>query len=71
MGTIDFEIYSPPVVCSQNFRVIDEVFPYNDALGRPWIRKIDAITTAMHQKIYYLIPRCEFGQIDCDQTSIP
>ncbi|CAL2256657.1 unnamed protein product [Prunus armeniaca] len=38
------------------FMVIDEVSPYNDILGRPWIGKINAITFATHQKIRYPIP---------------
>ncbi|XP_034225492.1 uncharacterized protein LOC117635252 [Prunus dulcis] len=53
VGTIDLDVYSPPVISSQTFMVINEVSPYNGILGRPWISKINAITSAIHQKICY------------------
>ncbi|XP_008239121.1 PREDICTED: uncharacterized protein LOC103337729 [Prunus mume] len=34
VGTIDLDVYSPPVVSLQTFMVIDEVSPYNGILGR-------------------------------------
>ncbi|XP_020426613.1 uncharacterized protein LOC109950876 [Prunus persica] len=40
MGTIDLDVYSPPVISSQTFMVIDEISPYNGILGRPWIDQI-------------------------------
>ncbi|CAL8148178.1 unnamed protein product [Prunus armeniaca] len=51
VGTINLDVYSPPVVSLQTFMVIDEVSPYNGILGRQWIGKINAITSATHQKI--------------------
>ncbi|CAL2230025.1 unnamed protein product [Prunus armeniaca] len=48
--------------------VIDEVSPYNGILGRPWISKINAITSATHQKIRYPIPWGGIGQINSDQA---
>ncbi|XP_021807300.1 uncharacterized protein LOC110751173 [Prunus avium] len=33
VGTIDLDIHSHPVVCSQTFMVIDEISPYNGILG--------------------------------------
>ncbi|XP_021809582.1 uncharacterized protein LOC110753084 [Prunus avium] len=68
VGTIDLDIHSPPVVCSQTFMVIDKVSPYNGILGRPWINKIKAITSALHQKIRYPIPGGVIGQINSDQA---
>ncbi|XP_021805777.1 uncharacterized protein LOC110749883 [Prunus avium] len=68
VGTIDLDVHSPPVVCSQTFMVIDEVSPYNGILGRPWISKIEAITSALHQKIRYPIPGGGIGQINNDQA---
>ncbi|CAL8996408.1 unnamed protein product, partial [Prunus brigantina] len=68
VGTIDLDVHSPPVVCSQTFMVIDEVSPYNGILGRPWISKIEAITSALHQKIRYPIPWGGIGQINSDQA---
>ncbi|CAL8174057.1 unnamed protein product [Prunus armeniaca] len=66
VGTIDLDVYSPPVVSLQTFMVIDEVLPYNDILGRPWIGKINAITSATHQKIRYPISGGEVRQINSD-----
>ncbi|XP_021805663.1 uncharacterized protein LOC110749786 [Prunus avium] len=68
VGTIDLDIHSPPVACSQTFMVIDEVSPYNGILGQPWIRKIEAVTSALHQKIRYPIPGGGTGQINSDQA---
>ncbi|XP_020412835.1 uncharacterized protein LOC109947307 [Prunus persica] len=68
VGLIDLDIHSPPVVCSQTFMVIDEISPYNGILGRPWISKIEAITSALHQKIRYPIPGGGIGQINSDQA---
>ncbi|XP_008237192.1 PREDICTED: uncharacterized protein LOC103335935 [Prunus mume] len=68
VGTIDLDVYSPLVVSLQTFMVIDEVSPYNHILGRPWIVKINAITSATHQKIRYPIPRGGIGQINSDQV---
>ncbi|CAL9004768.1 unnamed protein product [Prunus brigantina] len=68
VGTIDLDVHSPPMVCSQTFMVIDEVSPYNGILGRPWISKIEAITSAQHQKIRYPIPGGGIGQINSDQA---
>ncbi|CAL2247864.1 unnamed protein product [Prunus armeniaca] len=50
--------------------VIDEVSPYNCILGRPWISKINAITSATHQKIRYPIPWGGIGQINIDQAMV-
>ncbi|CAL9022511.1 unnamed protein product [Prunus brigantina] len=68
VGTIDLDVYSPPVVSLQTFMVINEVSPYNGILGRPWIGKINAITSATHQKIRYPIPGGGIGQINSDQV---
>ncbi|XP_020426530.1 uncharacterized protein LOC109950809 [Prunus persica] len=68
VGTIDLDVYSPPVISLQTFMVIDEVSPYNGILGRPWIGQINAITSATHQKIRYPIPRGGISQINSDQA---
>ncbi|XP_020421262.1 uncharacterized protein LOC109949601 [Prunus persica] len=68
IGTIDLDVHSPPVLCSQTFMVINEISPYNGILGRPWISKIEAITSALHQKIRYPIPGGGIGQINSDQA---
>ncbi|CAL9024306.1 unnamed protein product, partial [Prunus brigantina] len=62
VGTIDLDVHSPLVVCLQTFMVIDEVSSYNGILGQPWINKIEAITSALHQKIRYPIPGAGSGK---------
>ncbi|CAL9004835.1 unnamed protein product [Prunus brigantina] len=71
VGTIELDVYAPPVISSQTFMVIDEVSPYNDILSRPWISKINAITSATHQKIRYPIPRGEGWKPDEDVELVP
>ncbi|XP_020410654.1 uncharacterized protein LOC109946638 [Prunus persica] len=68
VGTIDLDVYSPLVISSQTFMVINEVSPYNDILGRSWIGKMNAITSIAHQKIRYPIPGGGVGQINSDQV---
>ncbi|XP_021808575.1 uncharacterized protein LOC110752269 [Prunus avium] len=68
VGTIDLDVHSPSVVCSQTFMVIDEISPYNGILGRSWINKIEPITSALHQKIRYPILGSWIGQINSDQA---
>ncbi|CAL8993005.1 unnamed protein product [Prunus brigantina] len=68
VGTIDLDVYSPPVISSQTFMVIDEASPYNGILGRPWISKINAVTSATHHKIRYPIPGGGIGQINSNQA---
>ncbi|CAL9011645.1 unnamed protein product [Prunus brigantina] len=68
VDTIDLDFYSPPIISSQTFMVIDEVSPYNSILGRPWIGKINTITFATHQKICYPIIGGGVGLINSDQA---
>ncbi|CAL8155674.1 unnamed protein product [Prunus armeniaca] len=56
LGMIDLDIYSPLVINSQTFMVINEVSSYNGFLGRPGIDKINAITSTTHHKNRYPIP---------------
>ncbi|KAI5343085.1 hypothetical protein L3X38_010961 [Prunus dulcis] len=69
VGTIDLDVYSPSVISSQTFMVIDEVSPYNGILRRPWIGKINAITSATHQKIRYPVPGGGISQINSNQDN--
>ncbi|XP_020412820.1 uncharacterized protein LOC109947298 [Prunus persica] len=68
VGTIDLDVYFPLIISSQTFIVINEVSTYNGILGRLWIGKINAITSATHQKIRYPIPGGGVGQINSDQA---
>lgn len=56
MGIIDLDVYSSLVISLQTFMIINEVFSYNGILGRPWIGKINPITSATYQKIRYQSP---------------
>ncbi|CAL8993620.1 unnamed protein product, partial [Prunus brigantina] len=71
VGKIDLDVYSPLVISSQTFMVIDEASPYNGILGRPWISKISAVTSATHQKIRYPIPGGEGWKLEEDVELVP
>ncbi|CAL2278396.1 unnamed protein product [Prunus armeniaca] len=54
VATIDLDVYSPPEISSQIFMTM--------------IIKINANTSATHQKIHYPIPGGSVGQINNDQA---
>lgn len=62
--TIDLDVYSPLVINLKTFMIIFTISLYNGILGRSWICKIDAITSATHEKVRYLISRGEVGQMN-------
>ncbi|CAL9000702.1 unnamed protein product [Prunus brigantina] len=37
VGMVELDVYSPPVISTHTFMIIDEVSPYNSILRRPWI----------------------------------
>ncbi|XP_021833147.1 uncharacterized protein LOC110772965 [Prunus avium] len=63
VGTIDLDVYSPPLIISQTFMVNDEVSPYKSILNRPWIGKINDVISTTHKKICYLIPGVVSDQV--------
>ncbi|CAL2229996.1 unnamed protein product [Prunus armeniaca] len=68
VGIVELDVYSPPVISEQKFMIINEVSPYNDILGSPWIDKINVISFATHKKIHYLIPGGSVNQINNNQV---
>lgn len=48
--------------------IVDSITLYNGILGKPWICKIDAITTPTYQKIRYPISGGGVEQINSDQA---
>lgn len=67
VGTINLDVYSSLVICSQTFMVIDNITSYNNIAGKPWIRIIDVVTSVTHQKICYLVPMGKVRQVNNDQ----
>ena len=45
IGTITFDVTSPPIVTSQTFMIVSDPSPQNGILGRPWLVKIKAVTS--------------------------
>ena len=43
--------------------------PYNGILGRPWLIKLDAVTSVKYQKIRFRIPGGGVGEIKSDQAA--
>ncbi|CAL9021200.1 unnamed protein product [Prunus brigantina] len=50
VDTIDLDVYFPSVISSQSFMIINEVSLYNGILGKPWIVKINAITSVTRRR---------------------
>lgn len=48
--------------------IIDTISPYNGILGRPWIGKIEVITSFMHLKTRYPIHGGGIGQNNNEQA---
>ncbi|XP_070669108.1 uncharacterized protein [Malus domestica] len=51
IGHIILDVKTPPVVSKQTFTIVSDPSPYNGILGRPWLIKLDAVTSVKYQKI--------------------
>ncbi|XP_070667581.1 uncharacterized protein [Malus domestica] len=69
IGHITLDVKTPPVVSKQTFTIISDPSPYNGILGRPWLIKLDAVTSVKYQKIRFRIPGGGVGEIKSDQVS--
>ncbi|KAM1659235.1 hypothetical protein FF1_002360 [Malus domestica] len=48
---IIFNVKTLPVVSKQTFIIVSDLSSYNRILGRPWLIKLDAVTSVKYQKI--------------------
>lgn len=55
IGNIALDLRTPPVVSNKTFTIVNDPFPYNGILGRPWLMKLGAITSVEYQKIRFCI----------------
>ncbi|XP_070675778.1 uncharacterized protein [Malus domestica] len=69
IGHITLDVKTPPVVSKQTFTIVSDPSPYNGILGRPWLIKLDAVTSVKYKKIRFRIPGGEVGEIKSDQVS--
>ncbi|XP_050139017.1 uncharacterized protein LOC126615250 [Malus sylvestris] len=69
IGHIILDVKTPPVVSKQTFTIVSDPSPYNGILGRPWLIKLDAVTSVKYQKIRFRIPEGGVGEIKSDQAS--
>ncbi|KAM1667662.1 hypothetical protein ACFX1Q_046599 [Malus domestica] len=69
IGHIILDVKTPPVVSKQTFTIVSDPSPYNGILGRPWLIKLDAVTSVKYQKIRFRIPGGGVGEIKSDQAS--
>ncbi|KAM2376507.1 hypothetical protein ACFX1X_043241 [Malus domestica] len=69
IGHITLDVKTPPVVLKQTFTIVSDPSPYNGILGRPWLIKLDAVTSVKYQKIRFRIPGGGVGEIKSDQVS--
>ena len=68
IGQITLDVTTSPVVSKQTFTIVSDPSPYNGIFGRPWLIKLDAVTSVMYQKIRFLIPGGGVGEIKSDQA---
>ncbi|KAM2243911.1 hypothetical protein ACFX1S_010672 [Malus domestica] len=52
---ITLNMKAPPVVSKQTFTIVSDPSPYNGIVGRPWLIKLDAVTSVKYQKIRFRI----------------
>ncbi|KAM2964753.1 hypothetical protein FF2_022508 [Malus domestica] len=51
------------------FTIVSDPSPYNGILGKPWLIKLNAVTSVKYQKIRFRIPRGKAGEIKSDQAT--
>ncbi|KAM2824465.1 hypothetical protein COP1_034371 [Malus domestica] len=51
IGHITLDVKTPPVVSKQIFTIVSDPSPCNGILRRPWLIKLDAVTSVKYQKI--------------------
>ena len=69
IGQITLDVKTSPVVSKQTFTIMSDPSPYNGILGRPWLIKLDAVTSVKYQKIRFRIPGGGLGEIKSDQAA--
>lgn len=62
VGIIVLNVYSLPMISAQSFMIIETTSPYNGILGRPWLSKINVVSSSKHEKIRYPIFGVSIGQ---------
>ena len=69
IGQITLDVKTLPVVSKQTFTIISDPSPYNGILGRPWLIKLDAVTSVKYQKIRFHVPGGGIGEIKSYQAA--
>ena len=57
------------MVSKQTFTIVSDPSPYNGILKRPWLIKLDAVTSVKYQKIRFRVPGGGIGEIKSDQAA--
>ena len=66
---ITLDVKTPPVNLKQTFTILNNPCPYNRILGKPWLIKLNAITSVKYQKNWFRISRWGVGEIKFDQVT--
>ena len=69
IGEITLDVKTSPVVSKQTFTIVSDPSPYNGNLGRPWLIKLDAVTSVKYQKIRFRVLGGGIGEIKSDQAA--
>ena len=54
MGTLEFELRIGPATFVTIFQVLRIPTSFNLLLGRPWIHRVGAIPSSLHQKVKFI-----------------
>ena len=54
MGTLEIELLIGPAPFVTVFQVLRIPTPFNLLLGRPWIHRVGAIPSSLHQKVKFI-----------------
>ncbi|KAM1356765.1 hypothetical protein ACFX2H_030657 [Malus domestica] len=69
IGHITLNVKTWPVASKQTFTIVSDPSSYNEILGRPWLIKLDVVTSVKYQKILFCILKGEVEEIKSDQAA--
>ncbi|KAM1212164.1 hypothetical protein ACFX2J_003774 [Malus domestica] len=69
IGHITLDVKTLPVVSKQTFTIVSNSSLYNRIIERPWLIKLDVVTSVKYKKIRFRIPGGEVGEIKSDQAA--
>lgn len=56
MGRITVKVQAGTISSPMEFWILNSYSPYNTILGRPWLHKIRAVSSTLHQRLRFPTP---------------